>query len=392
MLWRPFAALLLLMFALPEGRPALAQGESCAEPNNGYSTACFIGPDGPTVQGTIDSTNDVDVYKFDLQAKISRVHIDLTNLPVDYDLHLFTMDGGLLAESVSTGTAPDVIDVTLAGGRGYVFVHSASGEFAPTAPYTLTVAVTPLGDPPAGSEATCPEPNNTLGQACRLDARGLAFSSLDAPDDGDVYQYEVTEADSLVYLRVIQPDGAKIKFETLEPDGSASSSYFYDQAFSGRQSAGSYVIRVSADEAGPTPTAYALMATVTSPTLAPTGGPPDACPEPNSGLDAACFIGPDVAAQGYISYPWDVDSYRFDVVGAQSLARVELLDLPADYDLYLQSAASGYPTLAMSDEEDRDPELIEITLDPGTYYLTVQSYDAQSSDAPYTLRLVLAPT
>jgi len=74
--------------------------------------------------------------------------------------------------------------------------------------------------------------------------------------------------------------------------------------------------------------------------------------------------------------------------------RVELVDLPADYDLYLFSDQSRDPSVpfAQSANLELAPEVIDMVLaDQGTYLLEVVSDPGQPFDpsAPYTLRFAL---
>src|SRR6476659_2461965 len=87
--WLAAVALLLSLFPPLVPSPALSQADPCPEPNNGFNNACFIGPRTPTVQGFIASATDVDAYKFQIGDPVAQVHIELSNLPADYDLYLF---------------------------------------------------------------------------------------------------------------------------------------------------------------------------------------------------------------------------------------------------------------------------------------------------------------
>src|SRR5581483_9733202 len=121
--------LLVLTPLLGLAAPAAAQTDPCPEPNNGFKTACFVGPGTPVVQGVISSPDDVDAYRFEVNVPLAQVHIELGNLPADYDLHIFGGNAQLFTEATTSGLAPDVVDLVLPTGIYFIFVNSAQGQF-----------------------------------------------------------------------------------------------------------------------------------------------------------------------------------------------------------------------------------------------------------------------
>lgn len=137
-------------------------------------------------------------------------------------------------------------------------------------------------------------------------------------------------------------------------------------------------------------TVWLLALVLALPWLGPrhVGAQVDGCPEPNDDLASACPLTSGSAAQSYIELSGDVDLFRLDVpTGGQM--DLELGDLPADYDLYL--ADGNGSLLAQSVHEGTATELLERTVQAGTYFAVVQSDPARAVDSsrPYTIRLTV---
>lgn len=108
----------------------------------------------------------------------------------------------------------------------------------------------------------------------------------------------------------------------------------------------------------------------------------DVCPESNDSFQAACYLGADSDALGFISQPGDVDAYRFEVRDFGAVARVTLPDRPLPYRLNL--ADWNGDVIATGDDGNLQTRL---TL-PGSYYVFVDSGTGQFSDgAPYRIAL-----
>src|SRR6476646_2411265 len=96
----------------------------------------------------------------------------------------------------------------------------------------------------------------------------------------------------------------------------------------------------------------------------------DACPEPNNGRESACFLPADTPVQGVMGADGDIDAYRIEVPVAGTRLRLELTDLPLDYELYL--ADGGDDVIGQSEREGPVSEAIELTLQTaGNYYAYV---------------------
>jgi hypothetical protein len=99
----------------------------------------------------------------------------------------------------------------------------------------------------------------------------------------------------------------------------------------------------------------------------------------------ACAAGDSLAAQAAIQNAGDTVSVDLMVPAAGLHLSADLLDLPADYDLYL---ADGSGTIVgASVEEGTTPEHIDADLPGGTYYLYVHSDQGRSADPEEPFRL-----
>jgi hypothetical protein len=110
--------------------------------------------------------------------------------------------------------------------------------------------------------------------------------------------------------------------------------------------------------------------------------------EPNDTPEQAA--GPLALGQELQSYIWDegdVDVYAFQM-DQPGTVQVSLTDITpvADYDLFLSNGA-GEPLASSTRAIDR--ETIVQSLQPGTYYVTVQSFAGFSWKEPYTVRIDL---
>src|SRR5262249_16224648 len=116
-------------------------------------------------------------------------------------------------------------------------------------------------------------------------------------------------------------------------------------------------------------------------------------------LDAPCPLVSGMTVQGTIAESGGRNYYWFGVPRSDMHVRIDLVDLPADYDLYLFSDQSSDPSLpiAGSPNSDATQEVIDRVLsDQGTYLVEVVSDPSLPADPeqPYTLvfALVSPPT
>jgi hypothetical protein len=387
-------ALALLLGAVgalpPAGGSVYAQADPCAEPNNGFNNACFVGSATPSVQGFISQPNDVDAYKFEIQAPLADVRIELGSLPADYDLHLFSGNAGFVTESVVSGLGSDRLELPLFRGTYFVFINSAQGQAAADRPYSLSIAVNAQSGPRPGLAGDpCPEPNGANESACPITPGRLAFGSIADSEDVDFFKFDVAEADSRVTI-ALGDVPAGFLFSLYKASGELEGTTDSFSTLIGRVQPGSYFVELTRQEGDGYPTPYELLVTLTPPALAPVAGSNDPCPEPNDENDKACSIGTAAPAVGFISNPADIDRYRFEVPGGPHWVHLELVDLPADYDLEVQDSADV--SLAATHNSGTFPEALDLLLEPGAYFVPIYSLVAQGSDErPYRLNLSMVP-
>ena len=113
-------------------------------------------------------------------------------------------------------------------------------------------------------------------------------------------------------------------------------------------------------------------------------------------LDAPCPLADGSHVGGTLEQPGARNYFWFGAPEPGMHVRIDLLDLPADYDLYLFSDQSADPAqpYAQSVSPGLSPERIELDLAaPGTYLVEVVSDPGQAvaPDRPYTLLLSLSP-
>lgn len=110
----------------------------------------------------------------------------------------------------------------------------------------------------------------------------------------------------------------------------------------------------------------------------------DVCPEPNDTFQAACFLGKDSDALGFISTPTDVDAYRIEVYDFNTDVHVEMPTMPAPYKVEL---ANWNGDVIATSTRDGKAEVIDTTVDiPGAYYIFVHSANGGFSDTqPYQI-------
>lgn len=131
--------------------------------------------------------------------------------------------------------------------------------------------------------------------------------------------------------------------------------------------------------------AFAVIPLLTPTAATPAAFAQDPCPEPNDTFQAACYLGPNSDAQGFISSANDVDAYRIEVLDFNTDIHVELGNMPAPYKAEL--ANWNGRVISSSTGGPGGTQIIDTTLDiPGAYYIFVHSANGQfNAGRPYTL-------
>lgn len=111
------------------------------EPNNSSGTA-KTAPLNTNFTGLISSATDVDWFKITTTASAPKLRIDLTTLPADYDMALYSANGlKLLASSALNGTSSEIIRYNAnKAGTYYLRVYGYNGASNATTCYTLSIS------------------------------------------------------------------------------------------------------------------------------------------------------------------------------------------------------------------------------------------------------------
>ncbi len=106
---------------------------------NNTSTGAAAIPLLTPIKGSINSTTDIDYYKFSI-TNSANLYISLTTLPADYDLTIYNAAMTQMANSANTGTASEYIMLpSPSTGIYYVKVNGVTGANSSTQCYTLKV-------------------------------------------------------------------------------------------------------------------------------------------------------------------------------------------------------------------------------------------------------------
>jgi hypothetical protein len=126
--------------AMPASLPPMVN-LICLGPNASPQDACMVA-DGTTTDGFIDAPGTNSVYAFQVNMPLAQVHVDLTDLPADYDLYLVDGSAEVVGQSAQEGTAPEAIDAVLTPGPFLLYVHSDPGRAVdPDNPFVLHLDV-----------------------------------------------------------------------------------------------------------------------------------------------------------------------------------------------------------------------------------------------------------
>jgi len=111
------------------------------ESNNTSGTATSISA-GTTYHALIGSTTDVDWFKFTTTGSNTKIKVDMTSLPADYDIRLYNQSVAQKGISENGGTTNEqIIWNTTSVGTRYLKVYGWSGAYNTSDCYDLVVSV-----------------------------------------------------------------------------------------------------------------------------------------------------------------------------------------------------------------------------------------------------------
>jgi hypothetical protein len=107
------------------------------ETNNTLSAAKSIAVN-TNISALLNTSSDVDWFKFSNTSTAKNIRVTLSNLPADYDLRLYNSAGTLLSTSANGGNATEQIKYNNAPvGTYYIRVYGYNGAFNASTCYTL---------------------------------------------------------------------------------------------------------------------------------------------------------------------------------------------------------------------------------------------------------------
>ncbi len=125
------------------------------EPNNTLATAYPIST-GVSYNAVIANSTDNDYFSFNNTSTQKKIRVTLSNLPANYDLHVYRPNGALAGSSTNTGTTNEtVIYNANQVGTYTAYVFGVAGAFNASSCYTLLVQLSATNFAPTGNE-----PNN----------------------------------------------------------------------------------------------------------------------------------------------------------------------------------------------------------------------------------------
>jgi hypothetical protein len=326
------------------------------EPNNSTSA-----PGDVTLpinlNALIASGTDADYYRFTL-GTTSNLSIGLSNLAGDYDLRLLNSTGTQLAisENGST-TAENIFYANAAAGTYLIHVFGYNGAFSATQCYALTAS--------AATVATCGVPTGLAASAITTSGSTLSWGAVSG---ATTYNFQYKLATATTWTTV---------------SGTATS-----QVLSGLAAGSAYNAQVQAVCAsGSSAYSGAITFTTTS-----TGGGCTDTWESNNTSGTAKLIAVNTNIQGTIGTSTDSDWYRFSNTTSARRIRIDLTNLPADYDVRLYRGTSTQVGIGQNGGTTSEAIILNTTT-VATYYIRVYGYNgAFNASSCYTLRASISGT
>lgn len=152
--------------------------------NNSLSSGITIQP-GTTYMSQIGSYGDYDYYTLNTTGS-SYITVDLTSLPLNYNVQILNSSGSTLTGSYNTSTSNE--SLTFAGSTYttyYIRVYaSSSSDYSTSDCYNLYATLSAI---PSCSNSY--EPNNSIGASQTIPVNSTIASQLAAYDDYDYYTF-----------------------------------------------------------------------------------------------------------------------------------------------------------------------------------------------------------
>ena len=347
-----------------------------------FETATAI--PAPEINEYIDIASDIDWWTTTL-ATSGTLTVTISNLPGDYDLHIYNDLNQLVAWSINGGQNNDSITYPAAAGRFYIQVSPYGGSFSETQAYHLSVEFAPtVVPPPPPPPPPVPEPADVAGDTpgTATDLEPGTIRDYITVNDQDYWTFTLDATYDIVLNLSELP--ADYDIHLLQANGTLLASSVrpstQSESISIQLTAGTYYVHVFGYNGAYSDTVpYALgfaASRVTPPDL---GG---------NTLGAATPMGPSLTADDRIDSGTDVDFWSFNV-DALSRADVYLTQLNANFDIALFRADGTL--VGRSNKAGNTDELTSAWLFPGTYVVRVRSSVREVSNYPYHVAVFLRP-
>jgi hypothetical protein len=324
------------------------------EPNNSTTApADVVLP--LSINALIASSSDADYYRFSLGAT-SNISIGLSNLPGDYDLRLLNGSGSQLAISQAGGTSSEVISYTNApAGTYFIHVYGYNGAFSTSQCYALTASATVV--------QSCDVPSGLAASGITSSAAGLSWNAVSLANSYDL-QYRPSSSSS---------------WATVNLTGTST-------VLSGLAESTSYVAQVRAN------CSFGSSAYSASITFTTAGSGCTDTWESNNTSGTAKLIPVNTDIFATIGGSTDLDWYRFSNTSSQRRIRIDLTNLPANYDVRLYRGTNTQVGISQN-SGTTDEVIIFNTNNVNTYYIRVSGANgAFNASQCYTLRASISGT
>ncbi|GAB4543679.1 MAG: hypothetical protein Tsb0014_37470 [Pleurocapsa sp.] len=338
------------------------------------------------VNESVGGTDDGDGYQFEI-TESGTYNFTLDGLSANAELWIFDSQGNTIDSSALTGSQAESVTLDLTAGTYFAGIASADGV---ETDYTFEIASDGgLNNPPNTNVITPPtDPDFTFNNAYDLgviDSNLAVNESVGGTDDGDGYQFEITESGT--YNFTLDGLSANAELWIFDSQGNTIDS----SALTGNQAesvtldltAGTYFAGIASADGVETDYTFEISSDGGSNNPPTDNG--DAGDTFDTALDVGTLESGDTAtASGSIGGTDTWDIFQFTIDEASDFEAV-LDGLDADVDLGLWNSegtlVDGSTTTGTSAEN------LSAVLDIGTYYVGVVSYDGV--ETPYDLEFTV---
>jgi len=203
------------------------------ETNNTLSAAKLIAVN-TNITALLNTSTDVDWFKFSNTSTAKNIRVTLSNLPADYDLRLYNSAGTLLSTSANGGNASEQIKYNNAPvGTYYIRVYGYNGVFNSSTCYTLRADISSTAfKQTEGAEELIslnestldlfPNPTNDGHFYVTLDSEELGSGDISVTDaSGKLVQKIAIMKDEQFFKTIvdIQLNGSGFYFVTINLNG-----------------------------------------------------------------------------------------------------------------------------------------------------------------------------